>query len=87
MDGKMAKKNSVLLTQVIGKGTFEVDSISDRDAAIVKLLSTSGIAHGVKLRLREPQAEGVYAVSIGGSAQVLHLSREAADTIRVHPSH
>ena len=87
MDGKMAKKNSVLLTQVIGEGTFEVDSISDRDAATVKLLSTSGIAHGVQLRLREPHAEDVYAVSIGGSAQVLHLSREAADTIRVHPSH
>jgi DtxR family Mn-dependent transcriptional regulator len=86
MDGKMVKEISVLLTQVIGEGTFEVDSIADRDAATVKLLSTSGIAHGVRLRLRERHAEDVYAVSVGGSTQVLHLSREAADTIRVHPA-
>jgi DtxR family Mn-dependent transcriptional regulator len=87
MDGKMAKEISVPLTQVMGEGTFEVDSISDRDAAIVKLLRTSGIAPGVQLRLREPRAKDVYSVSVGESAQVLHLSREAADTIRVHPSH
>lgn len=87
MDGKMAKKKSVLLTEVIGEGTFEVDSISDRDAATVKLLRTSGIAHGVQLRLREPHAGDVYAVSVGGSTRVLHLSREAANTIRVHPLH
>jgi DtxR family Mn-dependent transcriptional regulator len=87
MDGKMAEKNSVPLTQVIGEGPFEVDNIFDRDAANVKLLNTSGIAHGVQLRLREPYAKDVYAVSVGRSAQVLHLSREAADSIRVHPSH
>ena len=87
MNGKMAKKNSVLLTEVIGEGTFEVDSISDRDAATVKLLSTSGIAHGVQLRVRLRHADDGYAVSVGGSNKVLHLSRGAADTIRVHPSH
>ena len=87
MDGKIAKEISVLLTQVIGEGTFEVDSISDRDAATVKLLNTSGITHGVQLRLREPYAEDVCAVSIGGSTQVLHLAREVADSIRVHPAH
>lgn len=87
MDGKMAKKNSVLLTQVIGGGTFEVDSISDRNAATVKLLSTNGIVHGVQLRVRPQHTDDGYAVSVGGSTQVLHLSREAGDAIRVHPSH
>jgi non-ribosomal peptide synthetase component E (peptide arylation enzyme) len=87
MDGKMAKESSVPLTQVMGEGTFEVDSISDRDAATVKLLRTSGITHGVQLRLRKRHADDDYAVSIGNSAQVLHLSREAGDAIRIRLSH
>src|SRR5208337_2775588 len=32
MDGRMPRENSIPLTQVAGKGTFVVDSISDRDA-------------------------------------------------------
>jgi DtxR family Mn-dependent transcriptional regulator len=87
MDGRMPKENSIPLTQVAGKVTFVVDSISDRDAATLKLLKTSGITPGVQLRMRERHADDGYAVSIGRSAQVLHLSQEAADAIRVHPSH
>jgi DtxR family Mn-dependent transcriptional regulator len=85
MDGRMPKENSIPLTQVAGKGTFVVDSISDRDAATVKLLRTSGIVPGVQLRMRERHADDGYPVSIGHSAQVLHLSREVADAIRIHP--
>jgi DtxR family Mn-dependent transcriptional regulator len=87
MDGKMPKENSIPLSQVAGKGIFVVDSISDRDAATVKLLSTSGIAPGVQLRVRARHADDGYPVSIGSSAQVLHLSREAADAIKIHPRH
>lgn len=86
MDGKMPRKISLPLTQVKGEGTFEVDSISDRDAATVKLLRTSGIAHGVQLQLRERHAGSGYAVSIGRSRKILNLSNEAADAIRVHLS-
>jgi DtxR family Mn-dependent transcriptional regulator len=87
MDGKMPKDDSVPLTEVKGKGIFEVDSISDRDAATVKLLSMSGIAHGIRLRLRGGRTEDGYAVSIGSSTKVLHLSREAGGAIRIHPLH
>ena len=87
MDGEMPKENSLPLTYVVGEGTVVVDSISDRDAATVKLLRTSGIAPGVQLRVRPRHADDGYAVSVGSSAQVLHLSQEAADAIRVHPSH
>ena len=86
LDGKMSMENSVPLTQVMCEGTFEVDSISDRDAATVKLLNTSGIAHGVQLRLRKPQAEDAYAVCIEKSGKILHLSHEAAEAIRIHLS-
>lgn len=87
LDGKMAEENSVPLTQVIGEGTFEVDSISDHDAATVKLLSMSGIARGVQLWLRERNAEDGYAVSIGRSGKILHLSHDAADAIRIQLAH
>lgn len=87
MDGRMPKENSIPLTQVAGKGTFLVDSISDRDAATVKFLRTSGITPGVQLRMRERHADDGYAVSIGNSAQVLHLPREVVDANRIHPPH
>jgi DtxR family Mn-dependent transcriptional regulator len=86
MDGKMAKEISVPLTQVAGEGTFEVDSISDRDAATVKLLRTSGIAPGVQLRVRAWHVDNGYAVSVGRSGKVLHLSHDTADAIRTHPT-
>ena len=85
MDGRMPKENSIPLTQVVAEGSFVVDSISDRDASNVKLLRTSGIAPGVRLRVRNLQPDEGYAVSIGRSMKVLHLSHEAADAIRIHP--
>jgi DtxR family Mn-dependent transcriptional regulator len=86
MDGEMAKEISAPLTQAMGEGTFEVESICDRDAATVKFLRTSGIAPGVLLRLRKRHANEDYAVSIGSNSQVLHLSREAGEAIRIHPA-
>jgi DtxR family Mn-dependent transcriptional regulator len=86
LDGKMLKESSFPLTQVTGDGVFEVDSISDRDAATVKLFRTSGIAPGVQLRVRNRHADDGYTVSIGRSAEVLHLSHEAAGAIRTHPA-
>jgi DtxR family Mn-dependent transcriptional regulator len=85
MDGRMPTENSISLTQVVTEGSFVVDSISDRDASNVRLLRTSGIAPGVRLRVRNRHPDDSYAVSIGRSVKVLHLSHEAADAIRIHP--
>jgi|CZKF01.1.fsa_nt_gi DtxR family Mn-dependent transcriptional regulator len=84
-NGNMPKENSVPLTQMAGEGTLLVDNISDRDAATVKLLRTSGIVPGVQLRVRNRRADDSYAVSIGRSTKVLHLSHEAADAVRIRP--
>jgi len=84
MDGKMTRERSVPLTQVMGEGTFEVESICDRDADIVRLLRTSGIAPGIQLRVRDRLTDDGYKVSIGRSGKVLHLSHEAAGAIRTH---
>src|SRR5277367_2120714 len=53
MDGRMPKQNSIGLTDVTGRGTFVVESISDHDADTLKLLKTCGIAPGIRLRVRE----------------------------------
>src|ERR1700730_6590400 len=70
MDGRMPKQNSIFLTEVAGQGTFVVESISDRDARILKLLKTSGIVPGVSLRVRERSSLASYAVSLGRSSKV-----------------
>ena len=87
MDGRMPKQNSIPLTDVGGQGTFVVESISDRDARTLKLLQSSGIAPGVRLRVRDQHPEDGYSVSVGRSTKVLHLSQEAAEAVRVHPPH
>jgi DtxR family Mn-dependent transcriptional regulator len=83
MDGRMPKQNSIPLTDVGGQGTFVVESISDRDARTLKLLKTSGIVPGVRLRVRERSSLASYAVSLGRSSKVLNLREDAANSIRV----
>ncbi|HEX4019755.1 MAG TPA: metal-dependent transcriptional regulator [Acidobacteriaceae bacterium] len=85
MDGKMPKQNSISLTDAL-EGTFIVESVSDHDARTLKLLKSSGIGPGVHLRLKSQKADD-FAVSIGRSAKTLHLTREAAAAIRIHPHH
>jgi DtxR family Mn-dependent transcriptional regulator len=83
MDGRMPKQDSIRLVEVTGEGYFVVESVSDRDAATLKLLKTRGIGPGVRLHVRNGHTNEDYAVSIGGSAKILHLSREAAEAVRI----
>jgi DtxR family Mn-dependent transcriptional regulator len=85
MDGKMPKVNSIPLTDVVEKGTFVVESISDHDARTLKLLKAGGIAPAIHLRVRNRLADDGYAVSIGRSTKVVHLSHQAADAIKIYP--
>jgi DtxR family transcriptional regulator, Mn-dependent transcriptional regulator len=82
LDGAMPKQTSMDLTDVMEDGVYIVDSVSDRDARILRLLRDSGIARGVKLRVRKPSISG-YAVSIGRSSKVLNLREDAAKGVRV----
>jgi DtxR family Mn-dependent transcriptional regulator len=84
-DLKMPKRRSIPLTENLGQGVFIVESISDNDVALVKTLRTAGIAPGVRLRVRSSHAAGVYAVTVGRSTKVTHLSRAAADMVRISP--
>jgi DtxR family Mn-dependent transcriptional regulator len=83
MDGAMPRQNSVPLTDVMGEGTYVVDSVSDRDARILKLLKDNGIAPAVRLRVRERRSTADYAVRIDRSSKILNLQEDAASSIRV----
>jgi DtxR family Mn-dependent transcriptional regulator len=83
--GKMAPQNSTRLTEVLGKGTFIVESVSDDDAVLLKSLRTSGISPGIRLRVRNRHEKDGCTVTIGSSIRPLHLSRDAADAIRIRP--
>jgi DtxR family Mn-dependent transcriptional regulator len=87
MDGAMPKQSSIPLTDARRQGIYLVESISDRNASTVRLLKDSGIAPGVKLRVREKPSITTYAVSVGRSSSVLHLQEEAANSIRVCALH
>ncbi|MEO8736817.1 MAG: metal-dependent transcriptional regulator [Edaphobacter sp.] len=85
MEGEMIEQNSILLTEVRQEGVFMIDSISDRDAHILRQFKASGIKPGARLRVRkQPSIEG-YSVSIGRSSTAFDLSREAAGDIRLIP--
>jgi DtxR family Mn-dependent transcriptional regulator len=87
MDGKMPKQKSVSLTDVEHEGAFVVDSVSDWDAPLLKRLKARGIAPGVRLRTRRRTPDDDYAVSLGNSSRILHLSPDAAGAIRLCSVH
>jgi DtxR family Mn-dependent transcriptional regulator len=87
LDGKILPQNSVPLTKMLEQGVVAVESISDEDAALLKLLRVSKIKPGVRLRVRGRDPKHGYTVSVGSSTKILHLSHAAAEVIRVHPLH
>jgi DtxR family transcriptional regulator, Mn-dependent transcriptional regulator len=85
MDGAMPRQNSIQLTDVMHEGIYVVDSVSDRDARILRLLKENDIAPGARLRVRERPSLTGYAVTIGRSSKILTLREDAANSIRVCP--
>jgi DtxR family transcriptional regulator, Mn-dependent transcriptional regulator len=84
LDGEMPKQDSIPLTEIREEGLYSVESICDDDATLLKSLRTRGIVPGVRIRVRNRNPKDGYGVTIGGSPKVLHLSRDAADAIRIH---
>jgi DtxR family transcriptional regulator, Mn-dependent transcriptional regulator len=85
MDGAMPRQNSISLADIMKGGIYIVESVSDHDAATLRLLKDNGITPGVRLRIRERSSDAHYAVSIGRSSKTLNLHEDAANSIRVCP--
>ena len=85
MDGQMAARESMPLTDVVKDGTFTIDSVSDRDATNLRLIEACGITPGAKLRVRKSASAEGYSVSVGRSGKAFDLSREVAGDVRILP--
>jgi DtxR family Mn-dependent transcriptional regulator len=84
MDGEMATRESILLTEVVTDGTFVIESVSDRDARNLRLIEACGITPGAKLRVKKSSSSEGYSVSVGRS-KAFNLSREVAGDVRILP--
>jgi DtxR family Mn-dependent transcriptional regulator len=83
MEGEMAARESMLLADVVGDGTFVIDSVSDRDAHNVRLIEACGITPGARLRVKKSVSSEGYSVSVGRSSKAFDLSREVAQDVRI----
>jgi DtxR family transcriptional regulator, Mn-dependent transcriptional regulator len=85
MDGKMSKRVSVPLSTVDQDGEFVVDSISDRDAPLLKRLNAHGIVPGARIRVTQ-KPSGDFALRADNAARPLALSRGLAESVFLRSS-
>lgn len=83
LEGEMAARESMLLADVVGDGTFVIDSVSDRDARNLRLIEACGITPGARLKVRKSKSPKGYSVSVGRSSKAFDLSREVAQDVRI----
>jgi hypothetical protein len=67
----MSKQFSRLLTEIEEDGEFVVDSVADRDPALLQRLKRYGVMPGAVLTVRRSAEE--FLLRSGGKARVLHL--------------
>jgi DtxR family Mn-dependent transcriptional regulator len=83
MEGEMTRRETMLLTDVVSDGTFEIESVSDRDSTNLRLIEACGITPGAKLKVRMSAADEGYSVSVGRSGKAFDLSRDVAGDVRL----
>jgi len=85
MSGRMPKERSISLAEIREGGVYLVDSLSDRDASLLKRLKANGVRRGVRLEVqcRRPDE---FHLRIGNRAKTLQLSGQSAAAIRIRPS-
>ncbi len=85
MEGEMAARESILLTEVVEDGTFTIESVSDRDERNLRLIEARGMTPGAELRVRTGRGLESYSVSVGRSEEAFDLSRDVAGDVRLVP--
>jgi DtxR family Mn-dependent transcriptional regulator len=86
MEGEMAARASILLSDVAQDGTFVIESVSDRDASTLRLIEACGMTPGKRLTVRKAaSAEGV-SVSVGRSSKAFEVPRAVAGDVRIVPA-
>jgi DtxR family transcriptional regulator, Mn-dependent transcriptional regulator len=82
MNGKMPKQRSKSLASLERDGEFVVESVSDRDSALLKQLKDHGITPGSHLRVtRTPREELI--LQTDDRSKPMRLSLSAAGAVRI----
>ncbi len=85
MNGRMPKQRSKSLANLDGDGDFVVESVSDRDSALLKQLKAHGIAPGSRLRVtKSPQEE--FILKATRQPKSLRLALSVASAVRIRSS-
>lgn len=82
--GELAAQSSVALNEIARDGDFVVASVSDRDAARLRLIEACGLTPGVRVAVRRGKEAG-FAVSVEGAREV-NVSPEVAGDVRMVPA-
>lgn len=85
LDGRMPAQHSTPLTEIRGNGEVIVDSVSDRDAALLKKLRAHGVIPGAHLQVSS-QSDEELTLSAGRAARTLRLPRSLASAVRIRSS-
>jgi DtxR family transcriptional regulator, Mn-dependent transcriptional regulator len=81
-NGRMPKTRSESLANLDKDGEFVVESVSDRDSALLKRLKAHGIAPGSRLRVTRSFQEEL-VLQAGSRSKPLHLPLSAAGAVRI----
>lgn len=85
MNGRMPKQRSKSLAKLDLDGEFVVESVSDRDSALLKRLKAHGIAPGSRLRVTRSTREEL-VLQAGDRFKPLYLPFSAAGAVRIRSS-
>jgi DtxR family Mn-dependent transcriptional regulator len=85
LDGAMAARESIPLSDVVTGGTFVIDSVSDRNASSLRTIEACGITPGARLTVKKTASPETYSVSVGRSSKEFDLSPELAADVRLIP--
>lgn len=82
LNGKMSKQASTSLAGIEKDGQFVVDSVSDRDAALLKELKAHGITPGVRVEITGSTLEEL-VLRTANDSEPFRLPRSAAEAVRI----
>ena len=85
LEGEMAARDSMLLSDVVQDGTFVIDSVSDRDAGRLRIIEACGLTPGKRLIVRKAASTASYSVRLGRSSKAFEVPRDVADEVRIIP--
>lgn len=82
LDGKMPKQASCPLSDIEKDGAYIVDSVSDRDAALLRKLKSHGITPGTRVKVANTSL-ATLLLTADGALKPLSLARSVSSAVRI----